>query len=59
MEDLASYLRGQGVQSEIVFQETVPRGVAASFIERQGIHELYVRRDQAETAVEAIARFQR
>lgn len=59
METLLAFLRESGIQCETYFQETVPPGVGISLIARHGIHELYVRKDQASDALEKIQVFRR
>jgi hypothetical protein len=49
MSDLTRELRDRGIDCEIYFQETVPVGVGDVLV-RQGLQELYIRRDQIDDA---------
>ncbi len=44
MESLTQQIRNLGLDCELVFQETLPMGVADAIVARQGVYELYVRR---------------
>lgn len=47
MEALTKNIREAGIECDVVFQATLPMGVADAIVEPQGIYELYVARGQA------------
>lgn len=57
MMDLENYLRKHGVESRVLFQSGLPRGVGPSNIERHGTFEFYIRREQFEQGLALIADF--
>lgn len=44
MESLTAQIRSLGIDCELIFQATLPMGVADAIVEPQGVFELYVRR---------------
>jgi hypothetical protein len=44
MESLTTQIRSLGIGCELIFQATLPMGVADAIVEPQGVFELYVRR---------------
>lgn len=45
MEALTRRIRDEGIECDVVFQATLPMGVADAIVEPQGIYELYVVRE--------------
>ena len=54
MEDLTRKIRDAGIACEMVFQPTLPMGLADAVIEPQGVFELYVLRSQLRESKELI-----
>ena len=57
MEDLENYLRKHGVESRVLFQSGLPRGIGPSNIERHGTFEFYILREQFEQGLALINEF--
>ena len=50
IEALTRKIRDEGIGCDLVFQATLPMGMADAIVEPQGVYELYVRRDQIDLA---------
>ncbi len=57
MDDLENYLRTHGVESRVLFQSGLPRGVGPSNIERHGTFEFYILREQFDQGLALINDF--
>lgn len=54
MEALTSKIRDAGISCELVFQATLPMGLADAVVEPQGVFELYILRNQMTQAKKLI-----